>query len=174
VYFCRSSCEGVLAVMPCQLKLHALLINSSSLVNDASVSPADSSLTSHSIAACINQYRVRSVWPSPLGSVRSNSYSLELKGKGSPYSISERRVLELIPVLGSLQVTWVINPAVGCNYFPQPRPAFTVATLKRAATSFAAWWTEAWWVSAVCLRLLPDSVAAAIWTQALLRLSPAR
>jgi len=91
----------LLAVMPCQLKLHAVLINSSSLVNDASVSPADSSLTSHSIAACINQYRVRSVCPSLLGSVRSNSYSLELKGKGSPYSISERRVPELIPVLGS-------------------------------------------------------------------------
>ena len=73
----------------------------------------------------------------------------------------------------SLQVTWVINPTVGCHYFP-PGPAVTPATLKRAATSFAAWWTEARWVWTVCLRLLPDSVAAAIWTQALLRLSPAR
>jgi len=33
--------------------------------------------------------------------------------------------------------------------------------------SFAAWWTEAQWVWTVCLRLLPDSVATAIWTQAL-------
>ena len=44
------------------------------------------------------------------------------------------------------------------------RPAVTPATLKRAATSFAAWWTEARWVWTVCLRLLPDSVATAIWT----------
>ena len=40
----------------------------------------------------------------------------------------------------SLQVTWVINPAVGCHYFPP----VTLATLKRAATNFVAWWTEAW------------------------------
>ena len=50
-------------------------------------------------------------------------------------------------------------------------PAVIPATLKRAATSFAVWWTEARWVWTVCLRQLPDSVAAAIWTQALLRLS---
>jgi len=43
-----------------------------------------------------------------------------LKGKGSPYSITERRVPELIPVLGS-------------------QPAVTLATLKRAATNFCAW-----------------------------------
>ena len=42
------------------------------------------------------------------------------KVKGSPYSITERigfrswsRFLAV-----SLQVTWVINPAVGCHYFP--------------------------------------------------------
>ena len=73
----------------------------------------------------------------------------------------------------SLQVTWVINLAVGCHYF-STRPAVTHATLKRAATHFAAWQTEARLVWTVCLRLLPDSVVAAIWTQALLRLSPAR
>jgi len=72
----------------------------------------------------------------------------------------------------SLQVMWVINPAVGCYYYT---PGLQLPrTLKRAATNFAAWWTEAWWVWTVCLGLLPDSVAAAIWTQALLRLSPAR
>ena len=44
------------------------------------------------------------------------------------------------------------------------RPAVTLATLKRAATSFVAWRTKARWVSTVCLRLLtkPNSVAAAI------------
>ena len=40
------------------------------------------------------------------------------------------------------------------------RPAVTHATLKRAATNFAAWWTEAQWVWTVCLRLLPDSIAS--------------
>jgi len=54
------------------------------------------------------------------------------------------------------------------------RPAVTPATAKRAAANFAAWWTEAQWLWTACLKLLPDSVAAAIWTRALLRLSPAR
>jgi len=39
-------------------------------------------------------------------------------GKGSPYSITERTVLELISVLGSQPVgDAVINLAVGCHYF---------------------------------------------------------
>ena len=71
----------------------------------------------------------------------------------------------------SLQVIRVINLAVGCHYIA--RPAVTLATLKRAATNFAAWWTEAQWVWTVCLRLLPDSIATAIWTWALLHPSPA-
>jgi len=41
------------------------------------------------------------------------------KGKSSPYSITERRVPELIPVLGSQPAgDVVIKPAVGCHYFP--------------------------------------------------------
>jgi len=62
----------------------------------------------------------------------------------------------------SLQVTWVINPAVPLL---SARPAVTPATFKRGATSFAAWWTEAQWVWTVCLRLLPDSVPTAISTE---------
>jgi len=57
----------------------------------------------------------------------------------SPYSITERRVPELIPVLGS-------QPAGGMSHKPSgrlpllsARPAVTTATLKRAATNFAAW-----------------------------------
>ena len=68
---------------------------------------------------------------------------LLIKGKGSPYSITKRRVPELIPVLGS-------QPAGDVSYKPGGRlpllstgPAVTPATLKRAATSFAAWRTEA-------------------------------
>jgi len=73
----------------------------------------------------------------------------------------------------SLQVTWVINPAVRLPLL-SARPAVTPATLNRAATNFAAWWTEAQWVWTVCLRLLPNSFATAIWTRSLLRLSPPR
>jgi len=61
------------------------------------------------------------------------------KSKGSSYSITERRVPELIPVLGS-------QPAGDVNHKPDGRlpllsPAVTPATLKRAAsaTSFVAW-----------------------------------
>ena len=56
----------------------------------------------------------------------------------SPYSITERRVPELIPVLGS-------QPAGGVSHKPgvrlpllSARPAVISATLKRAATNFAA------------------------------------
>ena len=58
--------------------------------------------------------------------------------KASPYSITEHRVPELIPVLGS-------QPAGDVNHKPggrlpllSDRPAVTPATLKRAATNFAA------------------------------------
>ena len=59
--------------------------------------------------------------------------------KGSPHSITERRVPELIPVLGS-------QPAGDVSHKPgdrlpllSARPAVTSATLKRVATNFAAW-----------------------------------
>ena len=94
--------------------------------------------------------------------------------KGSPYSIAERRVLELIPVLGSQPAGDVNRKPDGRLPLLSARPAVTLTTFKRAATNFAAWWTEARWVWTVCLRLLPDSVAAAIWTRAFLRLRPAR
>jgi len=66
--------------------------------------------------------------------------------KGSPYLITERRVLDLIPVLGS-------QPAGDVNHKPDgrlpllsARPVVTPTTLKRAATSFSTWGTEAQWV----------------------------
>ena len=53
------------------------------------------------------------------------------KGKGSPYSITERRVPELFPVLGSQPADdWVVNPAVGCHYFP-PGPQLPSRPLRR-------------------------------------------
>jgi len=59
--------------------------------------------------------------------------------KGSPHSITERRVPGLIPVLGS-------QPAGDVSHKPgsrlpllSARPAAILATLMRADTSFAAW-----------------------------------
>jgi len=61
--------------------------------------------------------------------------------KGSPYSIAERRVSELIPVFDS-------RPASDVSHKPgdrlpllsfSARPAVTRVTLKRAAINFAAW-----------------------------------
>jgi len=61
------------------------------------------------------------------------------KGKGSPYSITERRVPVLIPVLGSQPAGDVSHKPGGRLPLLSARPAVTLATLKRAATSFAAW-----------------------------------
>ena len=61
------------------------------------------------------------------------------KGNSNPYLITERKVSELILVLAS-------QPAGAVSHKPgsrlpllSARPAVTLATLKRAATSFAAW-----------------------------------
>ena len=60
-------------------------------------------------------------------------------GKGSPYSITERRVPELIPVLGSQSAGDVNHKPGGRLPLLSARPAVTPATLKRADTNFAAW-----------------------------------
>jgi len=62
-----------------------------------------------------------------------------VKGKGSPYSITEHRVPELIPVLGSQPAGYVSHVPGGRLPLLSARRAVTPATLKRAATSFAAW-----------------------------------
>ena len=63
----------------------------------------------------------------------------------------------LIPVLGRQPAGDVSHKPGGRLPLISARPAVTPATLKRAATIFAAWWTEEWWVWTVCLRLLPSS-----------------
>ena len=88
------------------------------------------------------------------GSVRAESFSdvackLEVDGKsptstcslpsdGSPYSITERRVPELIPVLCSQPAGDVSHKPGGRLPLLSAGPPVTPATLKRAATSFAA------------------------------------
>jgi len=61
--------------------------------------------------------------------------------KGCPYSITERRVPELISVLGSQATGDVSHKSGGRLLLLSARPAVTLATLKRTATatSFAAW-----------------------------------
>jgi len=68
------------------------------------------------------------------------------KGVGSPHSIAERRVPELIRVLGSQSAGEVSHKPGGVSHKPGgrlpllfARPAVTPATIKRAATNFAAW-----------------------------------
>jgi len=61
------------------------------------------------------------------------------KGKGSQYSITERRVPELISVLGSQHAGNVSHKPSGRLLLLSARPAVTPATLKRAAANFPAW-----------------------------------
>jgi len=58
---------------------------------------------------------------------------------GSPYSTTERRVPELIPVLGSQPAGDVSHKPGGRLAILSARPAVTLATLKRADNNFAAW-----------------------------------
>ena len=53
--------------------------------------------------------------------------------------ITERRVPELIPVLGSQLAGEVSHKPSGRLPLLSARPAVTPATLKRAATNVAAW-----------------------------------
>jgi len=61
------------------------------------------------------------------------------KSKGSPYLIAEHWVLELIPVLGSQPAGDISHKPGGRLPLLSARTAVTLATLKRAAASFAAW-----------------------------------
>jgi len=62
-----------------------------------------------------------------------------VKGKGSPYSITERRVPQQIPVLARQPAGDASHKPDGRLPLLSARPAVIPATLKRAATNFAAW-----------------------------------
>jgi len=66
-------------------------------------------------------------------------YFVSVCSTGRPYSIAERRVLELIPVLGSQPAGDVSHKPSGRLLLLSARPTVTLATLKRAATNLAAW-----------------------------------
>jgi len=59
--------------------------------------------------------------------------------KDRPYSITERRGPELIPVLGRQPAGDVSHKPGGRMPLLSARPAVIPATLKRAAANFAAW-----------------------------------
>ena len=61
----------------------------------------------------------------------------KVKGKGSPYSITERP--GLTPVIGSQPAGGVSHQPDGRLSLLSARPAVTPATLKWTATNFAAW-----------------------------------
>jgi len=68
--------------------------------------------------------------------------TVQTNKNGSPYSIAERRVPELILVLGSQPAGDVSHEAGGRLPLLSAIPAVTSAwpaTLKRAATNFAVW-----------------------------------
>jgi len=83
--------------------------------------------------------------------------------KGSPYSITERRIPELILVLGS-QPAGDVSHKLGGRYQPllSARPEVTLATLKRASTNFADLVNGATMGVNSLPKTVTDSVAAAI------------
>jgi len=70
---------------------------------------------------------------------RINEQVKKVKGKGSPYLITVCMVPVLIPVLVSQSAGDVSHTPGGRLPLLSARPTVTPATLKRAATSFAAW-----------------------------------
>jgi len=70
-----------------------------------------------------------------VGHINSQASAIQ---KGSPYSITKRRVPELIPVLGSQPAGDVSHEPGGRLPLLSARRAVSLATLKRAATNFAA------------------------------------
>ena len=90
-----------------------------------------------------------SIHGGPKSYIFQHTISLEPLGtlvKGIPHSINERRVPELIPVLGS-QLAGDMSHKPGSRLpLLSARPAVNPTTLKRAATNFAAWRKEARWV----------------------------
>ena len=61
------------------------------------------------------------------------------KGKGSPYSITEHGIPELIPVICRQPAGDVSHKPSGKLPLLSTSPAVTLAMLKRAATNFTAW-----------------------------------
>ena len=76
----------------------------------------------------------------PMAGARSSSGGVAIcYVKGSPYFIIQRRVPELVPVLGSQPAGDVSYKSGGRLPLLSARPTVTLETLNRAATNFTAW-----------------------------------
>ena len=95
-------------------------------------------LSRNRIISCLILIQTGFTFLVPAAACSSSSTGSQVKGKGSPYSITQRRVPELIPVLGSQPAADVSHKPGGRLPLLSARPAVTPATLKRAATNFAA------------------------------------
>ena len=87
---------------------------------------------------CLGNTTLTTTQTGPNGpeTTRKNFYASK---KGSPYSITERRVPELIPILGSQPANDVSHKPGGRLPLLSARPRLPPPTLKRAAANFAAW-----------------------------------
>ena len=81
----------------------------------------------------------RQAYTLPCTTYYAGSVKKKTKGKGSPYSITERMVPEPIPVLCSQPAGDVSHKPGGRLPLLSARPVVTPATLERAAANFAAW-----------------------------------
>jgi len=102
----------------------------------------DGNLSTHLQCVSNGSPTPEAVWSASVADCqRTYAFTQYVKGKGkdSRYSITERRIPELIPVLGSQPAGDVSHKPGGRLPLLSARPAVTLATLKRAATSFAAW-----------------------------------
>jgi len=94
----------------------------------------------HALASATELHERRTLCPPHTSAPPGNHRRRHIpRKKGSPYSITERRVPELIPVLVSQPAGDVSHKPGGRLPLLSARPAVTPATLKRAATNFAAW-----------------------------------
>ena len=87
----------------------------------------------------MTEYDTGERWLKTRPASRSFPFYVIKKVKSSRYSITEHRVPELIPVLGSQPAGDVSHKPDGRLPLLSARPAVTPATLKRAGISFAAW-----------------------------------
>jgi len=109
------------------------------------------------------------IWPTvTIFGTTTHSGPIQLNKKGSPYSITERKVPEVIPVLGSQPAGDVSHKSDSRLPLLSARPAVTPQPLRGLLPILLHC------VRTVSLRMLSDSVATAICTRALQRLSPAR
>jgi len=102
------------------------------------VQPLPHAQATHRDRACALPHRATDQDLVPEPTHEGKQQFVNKNGKGSPYSITDRTVPELIPVLGSQPAGDVSHKPGGRLPLLSARPAVTPATLKRAATNFAA------------------------------------